>query len=428
MATRRYLSLLGAGMVGEAVYLTAAVRLPLLRYGGQLHRWASLLGTNETMFAICLAGIGVLLAAYLWGWRTVRRGQAPRWLIWGGAIVYALTLLWLLPITADLFMYLVRAHMFTDLGANPLQIAPLTLLRDPLVSSYVINYEAHPTVYGPAWTLLSALGTTGPYDVAGGLFYLKGLAVAAYLGCAWLVEQILRRVQPESVLEGLYLFAWNPLVLLMAVGDGHNDVVMMALVLLAGWWLLRERWVLAFGALALSVWVKYVSVLLVPLFLIYVWWRLAPLGKRRLSTMGQGVLLSAGVSILVLAPFWYPGLIPGLIERLAHPVNSSMPGLPQWMLGAGLALFVPIYGVILQRIGQRPSSFAELMNLEFVVTLLIFVLGAARSQPWHLLWPAALAGLTDKRWVWPMVIAVAAALLAGQVWVEWGTPGLDFIF
>jgi hypothetical protein len=428
MSARRNLSFLGAGLASEVVYLAITVRLPWLRYGGFLRSWSHILGTGWGTFATCLAGIGVLLVAYLWGWRMVRAGRAPRWLIWGGAIVYALTLLWLLPITADLFLYLVRSHMFTDLGLNPLQVAPLALPRDRLLAAYAVEYGSRPTVYGPAWILLSAPGTLGRYDMVMGLFYLKGLAVAGVLGCAWLLERILRQVRPAAALEGLYLFAWNPLVLLMAVGDGHNDAVMMALVLLAGWWLLRERWALAFGALALSVWVKYVSVLLFPLFLIYVWWRLAPQGRRRLIVLAEVLFVAAGVSVLVVAPFWYPDLIPGLVARLAHPANTPMPGLSEWALGVGLALFAVGYAAMLGWLARRPGSLSRLMDMGFGVTLLVFVLGAARSQPWHLLWLAALAGLTDKRWVWPVVIAVAAVLLAGQVWVEWGTPGLQQLF
>jgi hypothetical protein len=417
-----------AGLISLAVYLTLAMRLPWWRYGGRLSSWSQILGRDSGTLAACLAGIGLLLAAYLWGWRAVRAGEAPRWMIWAGAVVYALTLFWLLPITADLFLYLVRAHLFTDLGANPLQVAPFALPNDSLLAAYAIGYESQPTVYGPAWILLSALGALGKNDVIMGLFYLKGLAVVAYLGCVWLVERILRRVRPESALEGFYLFAWNPLVLLMAVGDGHNDIVMMALVLLAGWWLLCERWTLAFAALALSVWTKYVSVLFFPLFLLYVWWQLAPQSRRRLAVLGQGSVVMAGVSALVIGPFWYPELLPSLVQRLAHPLSLEMPGLSQRALGAGLGLFVVGYAAAFGWIVRGPRSLPKLLDASFVVTLLVILFGAARSQPWHLIWPTALAGLSAKRWVWLVVIAAAAVMLVEQVWIEWGAPGLDILF
>jgi hypothetical protein len=426
VTARRSLAFLGTGLVGEVIYLAITVRLPWLRYGGRLQSWSHILGQDGRTFIICLAAITLLLAAYLWGWCMVRSGAVPRWMVWGGALLYALTLLWLLPITADLFIYLSQAHMLTDLGANPLQVAIVDSPTDPLLAAYVIRYGYQPSVYGPAWVLLAAVGTLGKFDVSGGLFYFKVLAAAAYLGCGWLLER--KEIRPAASLEGLYLFAWNPLVLLMAVGDGHNDIVMMALVLLAGWWLLRERWLLAFGALAFSVAIKYVSVILLPLFVAYLWWRLVAQGKHRWLVLVRAGLVVVGVWGVTMAPFWSPDLVHGMVERLVQPVNSAVPGLSRWVLGVGLVLFTVFYAVILRQMGRGPSSFSKLMGLSFVVTFLAFVLGAARSQPWHLIWPTTLAGLSKRRWAWPVVIAGAALMLVGQVWVEWGTPGLDRLF
>jgi hypothetical protein len=262
-----------AGLLSAAIYLVLSGRLSWWRYGEVLESWANLLGAGRATAAICLVGIGILMALYLWGLRSVRIGGVQRRTIWAFAFIFAGTLLWLLPITSDLFVYLSHAHMLTDLGANPLLQAPLDF-HDSFVVSYPTVYAARPSVYGPAWVLLSAIGTIGSHDVPVGLFYLKGLAAVAYLGGAWLIERVLLEFRPEVALEGLYLFAWNPFVLLMAVGDGHNDMVMMALALLSIWLLLKERWVLAFGALALSVWIKYLSFALVPLIGIYVWRRL----------------------------------------------------------------------------------------------------------------------------------------------------------
>jgi hypothetical protein len=266
--------LLAAGVVSEAVYLAVSLRLPWWRYATHLQSWSQLLGGGWLPLAGCLAGIAVLAAAYLWGWRLVRRTadvhrmsgvhrtagvhrtEAARRLVWAFAALYAATVFWLLPITSDLFGYLVKAHLYTDLGENPLEDAPLEGPLDPFVLAYSGPYAGYSSAYGPAWTLLSAPATVGRYDLMGGLFYLKGLAAAAYLGCAWLVERLLRRLRPDDALSGLYLFAWNPLVVLLAVGDGHNDIVMMALALLAVWLLLREQWLSAAGFLALSIWIK----------------------------------------------------------------------------------------------------------------------------------------------------------------------------
>ena len=183
------LALVVAGLLTEGIYLAITLRLPWWTYGGELQRWSELLGNGWSDLVACLAGLAVLLAAYALGWGAVRKGGVPRKVIWAFGSLYAITLFWLLPITADLFVYLGRAHLFTDLEGNPLEDT-LVSRRDALLAAYPTAYARHSSAYGPAWSLISAPGTLGRHDVAGGLAYLKGLAVAAYAGMAWLLEQI----------------------------------------------------------------------------------------------------------------------------------------------------------------------------------------------------------------------------------------------
>jgi len=423
--------LLVAGLLSELLYLVLALRLPWWRYGDRLRRWAKLLGEGWGPFFACLAGIGLLMAAFGFGWRAVRQGgrggrSEYRRLTWSFAFLFAVTLFWLLPITADLFIYLSRAHLLTDLGQNPLRVALLDVPDDRLVRAYATAYAAQPSMYGPAWLLFSAPATLGPHDVVGGVGYLKGLAAFAYLGSAWLLTRILRQVRPAAEGEGLIFFAWNPLVLLMAVGDGHNDALMMALVLVSLWLLLRERWGLALGVLVLSAWIKVVSLIFCPLFVLYVWQRLRAQHHSCVAlAVGGGLAAAAGVSVLVLAPFWEPGLIYSFVERLFHPANwsASASGVSTALLAVGLLLFGAAYLLLLWRLARGDGSFRQVANASFGVALLAFVLGAARSQPWHLLWAVSLAALSDRRWAMPIVAALSALMLFAQVWIEWGLPG-----
>jgi hypothetical protein len=256
------------------------------------------------------------------------------------------------------------------------------------------------------------------------------LAVVAYLGCAWFLEQILRQLRPAAAIEGLYLFAWNPLVLLMAVGDGHNDIVMMALVLLSLWLLLREHWLISLGTLTLSVWIKYVSVIFFPLIAVYAWRRLGrERGHRRWAPMAWMGLVASTVSVLLFVPFGGLGRLSGLLERVLWPANWRMvaANLPAWALGIGLGLFAIAYAVLIWRLMRGECSFQQLGHVCFSATVLAFLLGAARSQSWHLIWPAALAGVSDRRWAWPLVVGTSVTMLAVQLWVEWGAAGVRLL-
>lgn len=422
-------ALYGAGLMTELVYLAAAIRLPWWRYGGRLWSWPELLGGGRGL-AVCLAGIGVLMGAYFLGWLAVRQGWGERRIVWGFAGVFTVTLFWLMPITSDLFNYLTQAHLLTDLRANPFQVAPLTFSADPVIRAYPTRYGTRPSVYGPAWVLLTAPGTLTRWDIVGGVFWIKGLAAAAYLGSAKVVERILQQTRPLAAAEGLYLFAWNPLVLLLAVGAGHNDMVMMALVLLALWFTWKRRWIRAWVTLVLSFWIKYVSGILLPLLLLWTWKQRDVEGRSSVckGTIG-GASVSGLLSVLVLVPFWSPGLLIGIGARLLQPIN--------WMEGyfaggqilrIGLVSFVGVYGVLMANLARQEASFQRLVNASFLAFLLLFALGAARSQPWHLIWPVALAGLSSWRWAWPVSVGLSAIMLGAQVWAEWGAPGFNLIF
>lgn len=421
------LALLGAGLVSEAIYLAGAVRLSWWEYGSQLQSWSQLLGREMGAFALLLVACGALMAAYLVGWRSLSQTQVHRRVVWAFALLYALTLFWLLPITVDLFNYLTQAHQVTDVGANPLVDAPLEAAGDPLVQAYASKYALDPSVYGPAWTILSAPATLGRSDVAGGLVYLKALATLAFLGASWLIERILRQLRPADALRGVYLFAWNPLVVLTAVGGGHNDIVMMGLLLLAIYLLLRERWVVAFALLAASVWIKYMSAVLLPIFGLYAW---RQTGRRHReerwpTTLRAGAAMLL-VSVVAFLPFWSPGALSGLVQRLFNPDNvatgSSELAVPA--LALGLVLYAAVYLIVFWRLARGEGTFQETLNGGFLALLLAFLFGAARAQPWHLIWPAALAGLSDRRWAWPAVTGLSAVMLVVQAWVEWDTPGL----
>jgi hypothetical protein len=422
--------LLVAGLLSEAVYLATALRLSWWRYGSGLTSWSEILGQGWGPFVLCLTGIGLLMALYLLGWRVLRRASPgagmPR-MVRGFALLFAATLFWLLPITSDLFNYLTKAYLFTDLDANPLLSAPRDYPGDRLLMAYPTPYSTEPSVYGPAWTLLSAPATLGRYDLIGGLIYLKSLAAFAYLGIVWLLERILRQIRPAAAMEGVYLFAWNPLVLLLAVGDGHNDIVMMATVLLAVWLLLHNRWTLAFGTLALSVWIKYTSVIFVPLFVVYTWWRLQERDARDpRPVLILGGLAAAGTTAVVFAPFWRAEWIVRVAERIlwSDSWHGGASGLSAWLMAAGAFLFTAVYAILLRRVVGVRGSFRRLAEIGFEVSLLAFVLGVARSQPWHLIWPAALAGFSGRWWAWPAMIGLSGLMLVAQVWVEWGTPGI----
>jgi hypothetical protein len=347
--------------------------------------------------------------------------------------------------------------LLTDLRANPLLVSRSAFPDHTFFQVYATPYQHLPSAYGPLWNLLAAPATLGAHDVVFGIAWLKGLAVASFLACGWLVERIATGLshpqgqpaasgaahappEPSSAgepgrrpgLEALYLFAWNPLVLVATVADGHNDLAMMALVLASTWLLLRQRPVAALVSLTFSAGIKYVSALLLPLWGLYLWRTLA--APRRWRVLMLGTALSVLGAAAMVAPFWAPAILPSMLSRLLTPDTWTVAAgsAIRWLMVAGLALLAVAYVLQMQKlkglVPDQPSALRTLAESACVLLLLTFLLGAARSQPWHLLWALALAPLlavSRTRKATPAVALgpLSALMLASFGWIEWGQPG-----
>jgi hypothetical protein len=224
----------------------------------------------------------------------------------------------------------------------------------------------------------------------------------------------------------------------MAVGDGHNDIVMMALVLLAAWLLLRKRWAWSAAALALSAGVKIVSLAFIPLAIGYALGasrRVLSGGQDvaaepgRIAILGRGLLATIGVGLLMIIPAGGLAYVFAEAQRLLHPDNwqAGMASVASLAFSVGLALFALAYGFVALRLFRAGAPRDRTLESLFLVSLLAFVFGAARAQPWHLIWPLSLAGLVRWAWAWPVTIGLSAVFVLAQLWVEWGMPGLGVV-
>ncbi len=209
-----------------------------------------------------MAGLAlVALNAQLW--RIARRqpGRTLRRWMFAGWLAAALCALLTFPgQSTDMGDYIFHAHMLMHLHANPLTTPP----------SAVIAWSAFPYLgwykdvdaYGPLWHLLAGLAHTA---VGENLFLnflaFKLIGLVSIGVSAWFIQAILQRVAPAYVDAGLALWLWNPLVLNEGVINGHNDLVLWAVMLAGIWLLVRQRALpgllvlVAAGLIKINAWV-----------------------------------------------------------------------------------------------------------------------------------------------------------------------------
>ena len=183
----------------------------------------------------------------------------------------------------DLYSYAFSGRMVAFHHENPYLTAPESFPGDPLLGSVAHVWRGTKTVYGPVFTLISAVGALG-YGTSPTLarIYFQAIEACALLaGVALLVK---RRV-PAHVL----LFLGLAPAVLVVVNGGHNDLL-TGILLLAGTLALQDRKPWTAGALlGAAVTVKLLIVPGVALVLVAV----ALGGRRREAWRAASVAVAA---------------------------------------------------------------------------------------------------------------------------------------
>ncbi len=303
-----------------------------------------------------------------------------------------------------MLIYALRTRGWALYGLNPLATAPQNLAGDRWIG-LAAEWADAPSPYGPVWEGPSLLA----FHLVGGdflahLFAIKVIAVLAHLGCALLVGLIMRHLKPEWALVGMAAFAWNPLALLEATANAHNDILMVFFLLLAVYFTVSDRRWLVIPALTLSILTKFVTLMVLPFFLLYLI-RQETTWRGRLVVAAGNLALAIGLSVVLMVPIW-PGWENWAVRDLGGGAGKSpftllvlilRPWLTtnvafdvsRYLLGG---LFLLIYAWLAWRALTGPPT---LTNVVLAPTFWVFfwylMLPNQQFHAWYLLWPLAMA-------------------------------------
>jgi len=348
-----------------------------------------------------------LFAVY---WRIVQWGrirhQAP-----GAALTLLLmpVPIWLalslVPPSLSIDVYSYLGHGFqVNAGDNPYGTPVKSLAEGPYGQELARRgwLPVHGrSPYGPLWTRVEQATLMMSPDVEVQARLIKVVSGVAGLLCGYLIWTVLGLIAPSHRLLGTLLYIWNPLVLIELAGEGHNDAVMLALMLMAILFLFKawdSRGALALGAAAL---VKITALLIVPALamLAYCDRRVV---MRRAVPLVTACVVSLGVGLLLYGDLWIgPATLDGLREHGRPHGAASTPGV--------LLLYLSQ--------SHSPARSAQLLSVLTTVGLGAFVLWAClqvtdRSTAARAMARIALAVLLVGPTYWPWYAAVPVALLA----------------
>ena len=207
---------------------------------------------RDLLVWLSFGAMAVACAVFVWAVTVAGRGRLSASVVLGVAMVlHVLVLAAPLVLSRDAYSYALYGRMVSEHGLNPYLTAPSALTGDPLLRVASPAWVDEPSVYGPAFTLLSAGLTRLIRSPAGTVDAFRVIAAVASLATAALAMAAARRSRTGRTALAGVLVGWNPVMLFHTVGGGHNDALAGAAV--AGALVLSTRWATAAAGLGAMV-------------------------------------------------------------------------------------------------------------------------------------------------------------------------------
>ena len=161
----------------------------------------------------------------------------------------------LIPVVTspDLFSYIAYARMAVLHNLNPLTTIPTAIQTDP-VYKYIFWVD-QPSAYGPTWAIVTSF-LQGLLVVFRNTYIMPMVLALRIAGLVmhlistrlvWLISGQFQQLNGKPALatrtriRATLAFAWNPLLLLEACVNAHNDAMLVVFVLLMIWVLAKDR-------------------------------------------------------------------------------------------------------------------------------------------------------------------------------------------
>ncbi len=320
------------------------------------------------MAALTVAGIVYLLAIR----ELFAHAKFPRRVLVTGLILAAVWNIEFLRLPSgpddDIHRYVWDGRL-QRLGFSPYIVVP----SDPAVQvlhtpeTRTLNNPELPSLYPPGAELFFRAVTA----IHESTIALKIAFVICEFAIVFLLLDILRSTQREHL---VLAYAWNPLLAIEVAGSGHIDIVGALFLVISAAALVRRWRATAAVGLGLAIAVKFLPIVLLPLY-----WRRIRIRDAALATIVVGILylpfvvhghIPLGSLGTYVRTFRFNGLVFAVLSRIVP-----------WSLLAGLAVLAGLLiATWLRSVVPEGSSEA------FAWPLAASLLCAPAVFPWYLVW------------------------------------------
>ncbi|MDG1394658.1 MAG: glycosyltransferase 87 family protein, partial [Flavobacteriaceae bacterium] len=177
-------------------------------------------------------------------------------------------------------------YLFTPSGlvySQPDLFPQMKLLFEGMGALSAGHFSNYPPIHQLPFVIAAMLAK---YSILGSVIVLRLILIGADLGILFFGKRLLKKLQLPT--KKIYWFLLNPLVIIELTGNLHFEGLMLFFFLMALYFIHSKKWHLAALTMALSIAVKLVPILSLPLFLNKLGWKKS---IRFYVTIGGGFLL-----------------------------------------------------------------------------------------------------------------------------------------
>ncbi|MEX0315494.1 MAG: mannosyltransferase [Allomuricauda sp.] len=401
----------------------------------KLHKIPLLLALGSILFYVSFAYdldrtdfpklLGLFIALFFLHFKLI---QFQKWnfkfLLISG-ILFRLVFLWAEPnLSQDFYRFIWDGELIKN-GINPylnvpnnlisqsnLPIANAQQLYDGMGSLSAKHFSNYPPLNQIIFTIAAFLGGG---SVLGSIIIMRLTIVLADIGILYFGRKLLQKLNKSNHMAFWYFL--NPLVIIELTGNLHFEGVMLFFFVWAMYLIAEKKWLAAAPIYAMSIMVKLVPILFLPLFIRY-------FGFKKSTFFYVAVGISC---ILLLLPFYSSSFIDNYSEtvglwfsnfefnagiyNLVKHIGVNFFDAKPWILvkdyGKLVAIFVVVATILIAFLRKNQNLGTLITSMLLVLTL--YYLLSSTVHPWYVVFLLVLVIFTEFRYaiVWSLFVILS---------------------
>lgn len=356
------------------------------------------------------------------------------------SILFRLVFLFAIPnLSQDFYRFIWDGRLILE-GLNPYISLPETFIKKgnfPIIEAIDLydgmgtlngsHYTNYPPINQLSFLLAAIFAKT---SILWSIVVLRLQIILADIGIIYFGKKILEKL--NIPVHHIFLYALNPFIIIELTGNLHFESVMLFFLVWSLYLLLQRKWIWAALIFGLSVSVKLIPLLFLPLF--YQWFTKDKKTTGILKFLSFSAII-IGLNVLLFLPFLSSNLLSNYLDSvglwfqnfefnasiyyIAREIGTLFRGYNEIaIIGKILPVFTIIFLAIITFFRKNNSPQQLLTALLFGLSFYYFM--ATTVHPWYIASLVLLSVFTKYRYpiVWSVVIILSYQAYANNPWQE----------